>query len=364
MEGAARVRPAERPGGPAVASRVLVLGASGTLGRRIVALLRREAPELRVIGASRHPERIGTPEARRLDLADPASFAPALEGVRVLVHAAGPYDHDPRLLVAACLARGVDWVDLAEDPAFIARVRAAAAAANLRSRIVPGCSTVPGMVALLARRFDSLARSEDVARVDAHLSLGSRNPVSFGLLYGLLRPLGGPEPGGARWFRSLQRFRFADGLRRSFGSYPIALGEGAAVGGRRVPVRLFVGFDRGFVNLALAQAARLVPRLDARALARLARWALPVANAARVLGGSQGRLSVDAFDAGGRRLAAVELRADREGLDVPATPALWAAQRLAQGAEIPPGVRSLDEILPLGEALDHLRKRGYAVVEL
>jgi hypothetical protein len=58
------------------------------------------------------------------------------------------------------------------------------------------------------------------------------------------------------------------------------------------------------------------------------------------------------------------VRADREGLDVPATPALWAAQRLAQGAEIPPGVRSLDEILPLGEALDHLRKRGYTVVEL
>jgi hypothetical protein len=358
------VRPAARPGGAAAVSRVLVLGASGTMGRRIVALLRREAPELRVIGASRHPERIGTPEARRLDLADPASFAPALEGVRVLVHAAGPYDHDPRLLVAACLARGVDYVDLAEDPAFIARVRAAARGPEVRSRVVPGCSTVPGMVALLARRFDSLERRDEVARVDAHLSLGSRNPVSYGLLYGLLRPLGAPGPGGARWFRELQRFRFADGLRRSFGAYPIALDEGVALGGRRVPVHLFVGFDRGFVNLALSQAARVVPRLDAPTLARLARWALPVANAARAVGGSRGRLSVDALDAGGRRLGAIEVRADREGLDVPATPALWAAQRLAQGAEIPPGVRSLDEILPLGEALDHLRKRGYTVVEL
>lgn len=362
----ARVRPAARPGGPAGVNRVLVLvlGASGTMGRRIVALLRREAPELRVIGASRHPERIGTPEARRLDLADPASYAPALEGVRVLVHAAGPYDHDPRLLVAACLARGADYVDLAEDPAFIARVRAAAQGAEVRSRVVPGCSTVPGMVALLARGFDSLERSADVARIDAHLSLGSRNPVSFGLLHGLLRPLGAPGPSGAPWFRKLQRFRFADGLTRSFGSYPIALGEGVAVGGRRVPVRLFVGFDRGFVNLALSQAARFVPSLDAPTLARLARWALPVANAARAVGGSQGRLSVDALDAEGRRLAAIEVRADREGLDVPATPAVWAARRLAEGAEIPPGVRSLDEILPLAEALDHLRKRGYTVVEV
>jgi uncharacterized protein YbjT (DUF2867 family) len=363
MEAEARIRPAARPAGAAAASRVLVLGASGTMGRRIVALLRREAPELRVIGASRHPERIGTPEARRLDLADPASFAPALDGVRVLVHAAGPYDHDPRGLVAACLARGVDYVDLAEDPAFIARVEAAARGAAVRSRVVPGCSTVPGMVALLARRFDAIARRDEVVRVEAHLSLGSRNPVSFGLLYGLLRPLGAPGAEGVRWFRALRRFEFADGLRRSFGAYPIALGEGVALGDRRVPVRLFVGFDRGFVNLALAQAARVVPRLEARTLARLARWALPVANAARVVGGAQGRLSVDALDAGGRRLATLEVRAHREGLDVPAAPALWAAQRLAEGAEIPPGVRPLEEIVPLAEALDHLRKRGYTVVE-
>lgn len=342
---------------------VLVLGASGTMGRRIVALLRREAPELRVVGASRHPERLGTPEARRLDLAEPASFAPALEGVRVLVHAAGPYDHDPRLLVAACLARGADYVDLAEDPAFIARVRAAAQGAVHRSRVVPGCSTVPGMVALLARRFDSLGRRADVARVEAHLSLGSRNPVSFGLLYGLLRPLGAAGPDGAAWFRKLERYEFVDGLVRSFGSYPIALGEGVALGERRVPVRLFVGFDRGFVNRILAEAARFVPSLEPPTLARLARWALPFASAARAVGGSEGRLSVDALDGSGCRLAAIELRADREGLDLPATPAVWAARRLAEGAEIPPGVRSLDELIPLDEALELLRKRGYTVFE-
>jgi hypothetical protein len=333
------------------------------MGRRIVALVRREAPELRVVGASRHPEALGTPEARRMDLAEPAGFARALEGVRVLVHAAGPYDHDPRPLVEACLARGTDYVDLAEAPAFLARVRAAARGAVAPSRIVPGCSTVPGLVALLARRFDALPERASVARVDAHLSLGSRNPVSFGLLYGLLRPLGGEASDGTAWFRKLHRFRFADGLERGFGSYPIALDDGVAVGERRVPVRLFVGFDRGFVNLALTQAARFVPALEARTLARLARWALPVANAARAVGGSEGRLYVDALDARDRPLAGIELRAERDGLDVPATPALWAAQRLAGGAEIPPGVRTLDEIIPLAEALDQLRKRGYTVLE-
>jgi hypothetical protein len=228
---------------------------------------------------------------------------------------------------------------------------------------VPGCSTVPGLVALLARRFDTLAERASVVRVEAHLSLGSRNPVSFGLLYGLLRPLGGKGPDGEAWFRKLHRFRFADGLVRSFGSYPIALGDGVAIAGRRVPVRLFVGFDRGFVNRALAEAARFVPALEGRSLARLARWALPVANAARAVGGAEGRLCVDALDARGRRLAAVEVRAERDGLDVPATPPVWAAQRLAGGAEIPPGVRSLDEIIPLAEALDQLRKRGYTVLE-
>jgi hypothetical protein len=338
---------------------VVVLGASGTLGRRVVRLLEADPP-LRVIGAARRPGALPTREARRLDLDDPASFSGALEEAGVLVHAAGPFDHDPTALVAACLTAGVHYVDLAEDATFVGRVRDAARRQSGPARAVPGCSTTPGLVALLARRFAAL----DVHAVEAHLLLGSGNPVSVGLLHGLLRPLGSPAPGGGRWFDALSSFAFADGRAGTFGPYPIALAEGLGLGGRVVPVRFFTGFDRRLVNRALWLAARLVPRLDEGSLRRLVAGALPVARLAGRLGGAEGRLAVRALDAGGREQGRVEVHARREGLDVPAAPAAWAVRRLLEYADAwPAGALRLDQLVAAEFALDWLRAHGYTVLE-
>jgi hypothetical protein len=344
------------------AARVVVLGASGTLGARIVGLLRRELPSVRVVGACRHPETLATPEARHLDLDDPSGFASALAGARALVHAAGPFDHDAGPLVSACLEAGVDYLDLAEDPAFVAQAQSAAAAqAAPRARVVTGCSTVPGLVALLARRF---AGQRDLASLDAHLSLGSRNPVSAGLLYGLLRPIGQPGPKGEPWFSQLVRFHFADGRERSFGRYPIALEKGVDLEGHTIPVRLFVGFDRTLLNVLLAQVGRLLPRFSPETLRRLCNRALPVARAARFLGGEEGRLGLVARDANGHELARLELHAEAEGLDVPASPVVWALRRLLESRDAPPpGATPLERLIEPGVALDWLRSHGYRVVE-
>jgi hypothetical protein len=257
---------------------VVVLGASGILGSRIVTLLEQALPDRRVIGAGRHPAAAGTAEARFLDLEDPASFAKALADTALLVHAAGPYDHDVRPLVETCLAADIDYVDLAEDVDFVRRVRRAARGAESAARLVPGCSTVPGLVGVLARCFEG---RDEVTDLEVYLSLGARNPVGPGLLYGLLRPLGAPSPLGEPWFRSLRTFTFRDGLERSFGSYPIALPDGAfRKVGADLPVRLFVGFDRGALNQLLVGASRLVPRLSREALQALVHRALPLARAA------------------------------------------------------------------------------------
>ncbi|MEN8183810.1 MAG: saccharopine dehydrogenase NADP-binding domain-containing protein, partial [Myxococcota bacterium] len=286
--------------------RVIVLGASGTLGGRIVDLLRRELPEVRVVAAGRHPERLDTPEVRRLDLDDPDGFPSALVGARALVHAAGPFDHDGQPLVAACLRAGVDYLDLAEDPAFLARVRASAQASGTRSRIVPGCSTVPGLVALLAHRFE---REPSLASIDAYLCLGSRNPVSRGLLYGLLRPIGSPAPHGTRWFSRLVRFRYRDGRERSLGRYPLALEKGVELSGRPIPLRLFVGFDRALLGRALVRLGRVLPSLSGEALARLVGRMLPLARAWRPLGSPEGRLALVALDPANAEIARLEIRA-------------------------------------------------------
>jgi hypothetical protein len=344
------------------AARVIVLGASGTLGARIVGLLRRELPSARVIGACRHPESLSTPEARYLDLADPSSFASAFEEAHALIHAAGPFDHDAGPLVSACLEAGVDYLDLAEDPAFVARAQSTAAAlAAPRARAVAGCSTVPGLVALLARRFEG---QRDVASIDAHLSLGSRNPVSVGLLYGLLRPLGQPGPTGEPWFSRLVRFRFADGRARSFGRYPIALEKGVDLEGHTVPVHLFVGFDRALLTRLLAQSGRVLPRLSPQALRRLCVRILPIAQAARVLGAEEGRLALVARDSNDRELARLELHAETGGLDVPASPVVWALRRLLASRDVPPpGFAPLERLVEPGVALAWLRTHGYRVLE-
>lgn len=340
--------------------RVVLLGASGTMGRILVDLLTRELPEVRLVGAGRHPEHIALPEVRRLDLGDPASFPGALAGTRALVHAAGPFDHDPAPLVSACLAAGVDYLDLAEDPSFVVGAVRAAARPGARARAVPGCSTVPGLVALLARRFERL---EDVASVDAHLSLGSRNPVSVGLLYGLLRPIGMPGDGGERWFSRIERFRFADGRVRSFGRYPIAVEKGLEVGLRTLPVRLFVGFDRAVATRSLQALTPLLPRLSTRRLRRLCEHLLPLVRTARAIGGREGRLALVARDAGGAERARLELLAASDGLEVPAAPVLWALRALLEQPGPAPGPVSLERLVEPAVALGWLRTRGYRVTE-
>jgi hypothetical protein len=336
-------------------TRVVVLGAAGTLGRRIVGLLERELPELRAVGAGRRPERCATGESRRLDLDDPTTFPAALEGAAALVHAAGPFDHDVRPLVAACRAAGADYLDLAEDPAFLARVAEVAGAGGPSpSRLVSGCSTVPGMVALLA---GALEAAGEAVRVEAYLSLGSRNPVSPGLLYGLLRPLGSPAPEGGRWFESLAGFRFADGTTRRFGSYPIAC-EAVRVGGRELPVRFFAGFDRALLGQALRAVSRVVPSLSREALRRACGVLLPLANAARLAGTAEGRLALVARDASGAELARLEVRAEAEGLDVPAAPVVWALRRLALGPALPGGLWPLERLVEPDRALAWLRSHG------
>lgn len=352
--------------------RVAILGATGELGGRAAALLRRWLPEAELRCASRRGRwRRGAPgpvralPLQRVQRADQAALAEFLRGATLLINAAGPYDWDPAPLVRACVQARCHYADLAESEAFAARVRRAAReadAARAGIALLPGCSTAPGLLELLAQRW---RERSDIAAVDAFLSMGSRNPPSRGLLAGLLAPLGRPMQSGRgeeRCFGRLVAARARGGVRLLCGNYPAALPEGALhFGARRVPLSFHIGFDRAWIARALHCIAPLLGALPQRSIARLAKYLLPMSQLARLLGTPRGILLLIARDAAGAERERLEIRALQAGLDIPAAPPLWVAQQLARQAPRAAGALRLAELVPAQAALNWLAAAGYEV---
>lgn len=343
---------------------VLVVGATGELGQRICRLLRRWTPSVRVVGANRSGR--GHPDfpVRRVDVRDERSLAPALRDVALVVNAVGPYLYDPAPLVRACVRARAHLTDLAEDLAWFAAVAEAASrcgAARAGVAIVPGCSTLPGLVALLAQRW--AARSE-VAALSALLSLGSANPPSRGLLAGLLAPLGRPIPGGARCFTQLVSAETRDGRRLTAGNWPAPVPRaGLRLGTRRVPLRFHAGFDRRFLTYALRLAAPWLGRLPAAWISPLAAVLLPFAHALRWLGTPHGVLLLRVHDRQGAERERLEICARANGLDIPAAPVVWLVESLLAGGLEGGGVRGLEDVVTPAAAIGWLREAGYEVRE-
>ena len=155
---------------------------------------RRLLPGVEVVCAARRTR----PGVLSVNMHDPQSLRKALVGVRAVVNAVGPYDYDPAPVVTACVAAGCAYVDLAEAPAFIAAAQRAAG--NGTTPVVSGCSTVPGLVQVLAQQW---AGRDDVVRLRVLLGMGSANPVSPALLFSFLRPLGTRAPDGTTYFNHL-----------------------------------------------------------------------------------------------------------------------------------------------------------------
>ena len=193
------------------------------------------------------------------------------------------------------------------------------------------------------------------------LGMGSANPVSPALFYSLLSPLGSPAPDGSRYYGRLVRKCLRELPARYYGRFPSPFdAAGIRIGGRVLPATFYAGLDRAAASHALWVAARVVPYLPPRALAGLCRLAQPVMPLVQALGTFVGVLSVEAFDGTGRLLAEVEVRAFREGLNVPALPSVWAARRLlAEGPS--PGPRCLDQLITTQEAAEGWRAEGYRV---
>lgn len=150
---------------------VLILGGYGTFGGRLAELLAAE-PSLRLIIAGRSTEKAaafcrglakGGADAVPVALDRDTNVKARLEEINpdLVVDAAGPfqtYGENPHRLVTACLALGIDYLDLADDSYFVEGIRQFNSDAARRGIfILSGVSTCPvltaAVVAELTRDF-------------------------------------------------------------------------------------------------------------------------------------------------------------------------------------------------------------------
>jgi len=138
--------------------RVLCIGATGRMGGAIAKSLIIHANDVEVIVAGRRRE-VGQSYARQLgprasfrhvDITDPVSLRQGLEGVDLVCHSAGPFQHGPHPAVLdAALAAGVHYLDIADDIEYAraakqrhGRMQAKGLSAIVNGGIFPGYSNI------------------------------------------------------------------------------------------------------------------------------------------------------------------------------------------------------------------------------
>jgi hypothetical protein len=316
---------------------LVVLGATGSLGRAVCAAAERLMPSVRVVRAARRARGEG---AVSVDVRDPLALGAVLRAADVAICAVGPFEWDPRDAIRASVAAKCHWIDLADRARFLAAAEQAAEGAG-DVAVASGCSVVPGLVEAVAA---AAAGPPGSVSLRAWWSIGSRKAVSGALLYALLRPLGRRAPGSSLPVEATIRRAIA-GVPFWFARHPWPRGGEAQVDGRRLPIELRVGMDHPAQAAALRALSPILGRIPEPVLLRAARALQPATHAIQRLGGARGALAIESLDASGRKLAAVEILS-RNGLELAALPPVWAARALLAPSARAAGATSLAALVP------------------
>jgi short subunit dehydrogenase-like uncharacterized protein len=314
---------------------LLIYGAYGYTGRLVVEEAIRRG--LRPVLSGRDREqlaRLGDElglEHRPASLEDHRGLRAALEGVRVVLHCAGPFVHTSRPMVEACLRAGVHYLDITGEIEVFEEIASRDAEARERSvALLPGVGfdVVPSdcLAAHLSRRLPAATHLTLAFRGTGGVSRGTGITAAQNVgRGGAVRRNGRIVPVPAAW-RSAE-FDFGDGIRA--GAVTIPWGDVSTA-----------WHSTGIPNIEVYMA---MPRWMRRAL-RLSRsfgWLLArgplrravVAGArARAPGPSaatrrraESRFHAEVRDASGRRAAAILVTP--EGYTLTARTAVAAARR-------------------------------------
>ncbi len=307
--------------------RVVVIGA-GFFGRVIARRL--AAVGITPVVASRSRGDV------RIDVEDDRAIREVLRRADIVIDAVGPFQTRSTRLVEAAIAIGCDVVDLSDSLAYARAVLALHdRAASAGVRLFTSCSAI-ATVAASAIRASGSAAPETCDLFLAPASAETANPAT---VHAFLASVD--------WSRSRE---FPADRRRGYRVETAA----AALLPRSWPSLRFVDFwvdpNAPFAAKSLALASRFGLMSLLSAVAPLS---------ARVLGRREGSFSV-ALSAGGR-YSLVRLAAPRGSYLIAAEPAVLAAESLARGATVAPGVVPSDAQVDPTALFTRLRELGVDV---
>ncbi|OYX41930.1 MAG: hypothetical protein B7Z02_13655 [Rhodobacterales bacterium 32-67-9] len=341
--------------------KVVVLGGTGVFGSRLADLLVRDGHD--VVIAARDLARVEALGRRlgarsiRVDIR--AELAPLwAEAPEAVVDAAGPfhaYDDDPWHLARACIARRIDYLDLADDAGFclgLAALDGAAKAAGCFA--LSGVSSVPALSsAAVAALADGMAAVEEI---DIAILPGNRAPRGRSVVAAILSRTGAMFPlwQGSRWeerrgWSDPRRYTLGPGLARR--GYLIEVPDTrlfpARFGAASVSFR--AGLELPVMNAGLVLLSRLRAVTGIAAGPRLVgtlRW---LALLLWPFGSARGGMVVRVTGRRQGRLCRAEWRLLAEAGEGPFVPAVAARAILRAAARIPPGAGPALTVLPLDE---------------
>ena len=344
---------------------VLIVGGSGSVGRRIAGLLAPQLGERLVLGG-RNPTRaaevargVGA-RSLALDIGDPTTFEASLEGVDLVVMC---LDTTDLAFPHACVTRGIHYIDITASLEVIERLECLDDIARTQgAAILSSVGLAPGLTNLLAKACVA-GSPEPIASLDIHLLFGlgdHHGPAALGWMVDRLnQPFTTADaPGIRRWSfgersqaefsapfgnRSTYRFNFSDQhtLRETLG-LPF--------------VRTWSTFDQPWLAAVLWRLAQLhLLRLTRiRPLRRATIWALDKL----AYGSDQFAISVVAKAGDGREhRATASGRAEAHGTAVVAA----ALVRECLLETPTPGVAQIDEHYSLVDFLPALTAQDIVV---
>jgi len=307
--------------------RVVVVGA-GFFGRVIARRLGDVG--IRAVVASRTRGDI------RVDVEDPRSLARGLQSGDVIVDTAGPFQMRSTALVEAAIAAGCDVVDISDARPYAEKVLALdARAAAAGVRILTSCSSVAAVAAAALRSSGIIAPDScDLFLAAAPADTGHPATVRAFLM-------------SVDWTRARD---FPGGARRGYH----VDSAGAVLLPRSWPSLRRVDFWADPNAPLAASSLALAGRLG------LTRVVEPIAPfLARAIGRRDGLFVVAASEPGRERITS--LSAGHRSYVIAAEPAALAAESLARGVDLAPGVVPADAQVDPAVLFDRLRDLGVDV---